>query len=267
MTLPEYTQVRYARPPLKLVVCQMRFPSLLRISDPLFVADFQEAIDSEYPELQREQQSLFQMSSSGLPEASHVMMYRFLDGKGAWSVLLGESSLTLESRVYSSIDDLLRRFERVATAARDTLGVSLRQRLGLRYLNEFRHPEKTALMHWRDDFRAEFLGFAASLFKEPVGHTLQQVQVLCPDGNFVVRHGVMRGTTVPPLSASTNESEGQDTFYLLDLDYSDSRQAPLDIAASQEQLRAYNAFIYRFFRWTLSERHHVALEPQDAHRE
>lgn len=263
MPLPEYSQVQYARAPLKLVVCQLRFPSQLRISDPTFVADFQDAIASDYPELRREQQSLFQVSSGGLPEASHVMMYRFLDGQGAWSVLLGEGSLTLESRAYSSIEDLLRRFERVVTAARDTLGIGLRQRLGLRYLNEFRHPGKTELTHWRDDFRPEFLGFAASLFEEPVGYALQQVQVTRPDGRFVVRHGAMRGTTVPSLP-STQEPEAQDAFYLLDLDYSDSRPVPLDVAASQEQLRAYNAFIYRFFRWTLSERHHVALEPHDA---
>ena len=49
MSLPEFGQVRYGKSPLRLVVCQVRFPSLLRISDPAYVAGFQEAIAREYP--------------------------------------------------------------------------------------------------------------------------------------------------------------------------------------------------------------------------
>jgi uncharacterized protein (TIGR04255 family) len=268
MPLPEFDQVRYATPPLKQVVCQLRFPGLLRIADPTFVADFQEAIAGDYPEFRREQQMGFQVSTQGMAEASHVMLYRFSDPEGAWSILLEESSVTLESRIYSTKEELLNRFERVATAAQETLGIETRHRLGIRYVNEFRRPGKTALADWRDEFRPEFLGFAASLFEEPVSYALQQVQVARPDGQFVIRHGLLRGTTVPLLpSSATTETERQGPFYLLDLDYSDAHPAPLDIAASKQKLRAYNDFIYRFFRWTLSERHHVALEPQDVRSE
>lgn len=266
MPLPEYSQVRYARPPLRLVVCQVRFPSVLRIADPAFVANFQDAVAGEYPKFRREQQLGVQVSNMRLAETSHVMSYRFSDAEGLWSVLLAEDSLTLEAYAYSSSEDLLRRFEHVTAAARDTLGIETRQRLGLRYVNEFRHPEKTQLADWRDLFQPGFLGFAASVFDEPVGYALQQVQVQRQDGLFVVRHGVLRGTTIPP-HPSLSPSDPQGAFYLLDLDYSDPRSVPLDVTSSREQLRAYNHFSYRFFRWTLSENHHAALEPHDAHRE
>lgn len=268
MPLPEVTQVRYARAPLRLVVCQVRFPNLLRISDPIFVAGFQEVIAGDYPELKREQQMNIQVSATGTADTSQVMLYRFSDPGECWSLLLGENSLTLETRTYSSVEELLNRFEQVMNAARETLGVERRHRLGLRYVNEFRRPGKDTLADWREDFRSEFLGFAASIFDEPVGYALQQVQVQRPDGHFVVRHGLLRGTMVPPLpSSSSTDPEFQGPFYLIDLDYSDARSVPLDVMACREQLRAYNDFTYRFFRWTLTERHHVALEPQDVRSE
>jgi uncharacterized protein (TIGR04255 family) len=268
MPLPEFTQVRYARAPLRLVVCQVHFPGLLRIAEPTFVANFQEVIVTDYPELQREQQINIQLSASGAAETSQAMLYRFSDRERIWSVILGEGSLTLEARAYFGVEDLLARFEQVMNAARETLGIQTRNRLGLRYVNEFRHPERTLLADWQEEFRPEFLGFAASVFDDPVGYTLQQIQVQRPDGQFAVRHGVLRGTTVPPFPSSPMmDPASQGAFYLLDLDYSDPRSMALDIAASRQQLRAYNDFSYRFFRWTLTERHHVALEPRDVRSE
>ena len=265
MLLPEFRQVRYGKSPLRLVICQVRFPSLLRISDAAHVADFQGAIAREYPHLRREKQMALQLSAAGLSPTADELLYRFMDSTGAWSVVLGEGSLTLEARAYSGVEELLRRFELVTGAAREALGIEERQRLGLRYVNEFRDEQASTLADWREYFRAEFLGYAADLFQEPVTYAMHQLRVSRADGVFSVRHGLTRGTVVPsfPLGAEVPANPPQGPFYLLDLDYSDARPLPLDVKASREQLVAYNAFIYRFFRWTLTEHHHAALEPLD----
>ncbi len=194
------------------------------------------------------------------------LLYRFTDPAEAWSVVLGVDSLTLEARAYSNVEDLLRRFEHVASAARDTLGIEERQRLGLRYVNEFRNEGASTLADWRAYFHPEFLGYAADLFQDLVTYDGHQIRVTQSDGAFTVRHGLMRGTVVPPIpgSAKTPENLPQGPFYLLDLDYSDERPGALNVKASRAQLVAYNAFIYRFFRWTLTEQHHTDLEPLDA---
>jgi len=267
MPLPEFSQVRYSKSPLRLVICQVRFPSLLRISDAAFVAPFQEAIAHEYPHLRREKQMALQLSAAGMSPTTEELLYRFMDPAEAWSVVLGEGSLTLEARAYSHVEDLLRRFEHVANAARDTLGIEERQRLGLRYVNEFRNEGASTLADWREYFRPEFLGYPADLFhQEAVTYATHQIRVDRADGVFTVRHGLMRGTVVPPFPGSTKglEKLPQGPFYLLDLDYSDTRPGALDVTASREQLVAYNASIYHFFRWTLTEHHHAALEPLDA---
>jgi uncharacterized protein (TIGR04255 family) len=259
MLLPEYKPVRYARSPLKLVVSQVRFPILLRFLEPGFVADFQEAMASSYPQVGREQQVTFQLSPEGMGPGPTETLFRFSDRSSGWAVILGEASLTLEARAYSDVDELVKRFEQMTLVASETLGVRRRTRLGLRYVNEFRLPEATTLAAWKDYFRPEFLGFAGALFGESVNRMAQDVQLTRPDGRLAIRHGLLQGTTVVP--PRLTEGLPTEPFYLLDLDYSDEREVELEVPATLKQLREFNVFIYRFFRWTLSERLHSTLEP------
>jgi uncharacterized protein (TIGR04255 family) len=259
MSLPDYPQVRFSRSPLKQVVAQIRFPALLRLGEISSVASFQDRIRGSYPEFQREQRAAFQVPveqpSSLLTEA----YYRFSDREGRWSVRLTEASLTLETKSYLTADDLAARFQQVLGAAQETLGLDERQRLGLRYLNELRVPEVTTLAHWSQWLRPEFVGFSAPLFDEPVEHTAQEVRVRRADGVFTVRHGLLKGSSLLP--GKTGEPLAAEPFYLLDLDYWDARRVPLDVKATLEQLQSFSRFIYRFFRWTLSDSLYSALEP------
>lgn len=259
MLLPEYQAVRYARSPLKLVIGQVQFPILLRFLEPGFVANFQDAMAGIYPHVSREQQMSFQLSPEGMGPGPTATLYRFSDRSSGWSVTLGEGSLTLEARAYSDVHELLKRFEQMTLAARETLGVRRRTRLGLRYVNEFRQPEATTLAAWKDYFRPEFLGFAGALFGESVTRMAQDVQVTRPDGRLAIRHGLLQGTTVVP--PGPTEGLSMDPFYLLDLDYSDECEVELDVPATLKQLHGFSFFIYRFFRWTLTERLHTLLEP------
>jgi len=51
MRLPEYEWVQFAKTPLKLVVVQVRFTTLLRFEQKSFIAGFQEAIRDDYPKM------------------------------------------------------------------------------------------------------------------------------------------------------------------------------------------------------------------------
>jgi len=50
MRFPDYERVIYERNPLNEVLCQLRFPSILKVTGELPV-DFQEMIRSDYPNL------------------------------------------------------------------------------------------------------------------------------------------------------------------------------------------------------------------------
>jgi uncharacterized protein (TIGR04255 family) len=259
MPLPEYTRVLFGKSPLRLVVGQIRFPLQLRLTEAGFTAPFQEALAEDYPVAAREQQVAFQVSAKGLQTAPAETLLRFSSRDGAWAVVLGEAALTLEVRGYSAIEEFTSRFEKVLAAAKERLRLRERSRLGLRYINEFRHETGRSLADWAKLLNPELLGFlGGDLLEGRVEHMAHEVQVRRADGVLAVRHGLLAGGVVEPLPPAP-VADGR--FYLLDMDYYDERPAPLDIETTSRALTNYNDVMYRFFRWTLGEQMYRHLEP------
>jgi len=229
-----------------------------------FIAGFQEAIQSEYPRVSRESAVTFQVSALGINPNAGEALWRFSSRDNLWAVVVGESSITLEARKYVSMKNFLERFERILSVAKETLNISDRLRLGLRYINEIRYPEAHNLADWWPLLNAEFVGFeASSLLDGHVDHTLQEIQIQRFDGNLAIRHGLLSGAVVAPLPQEPPKSG---RFYLIDLDYYDMTECELDISTTIEQMQNYNDIMYRFFRWTLSETLYNYLEPIHAQR-
>ena len=264
MKLPEYEWVQFAKAPLKLVVGQVRFTTLLRFEQKSFIAGFQEAVRDDYPKVARESTITLQVSPAGIDRNASEALWRLSSRDNLWSVVIGESSLTLESRQYSSMQDFLDRFSRILEAAKASLEISDRLRLGLRYVNEFRHPDARDIVHWRGLLNPEFVGFEASnLLDGHVIHVFHDIQIQRPDGVLAIRHGLLDGYIVAPLFQQRPDTA---RFYLLDLDYYDTTEGELDIPIILEQMRGYNDIIYRFFRWTLGSEAYNYLEPLNAQR-
>jgi uncharacterized protein (TIGR04255 family) len=259
MKLPEYEWVQFRKAPLRLVIGQVRFTIMPRFEQKAFIASFQEAIRAQYPKVSREASVTYQISLAGINPNPGEILWRFSSRDNRWAVVVGESAITLESRAYSSISDFLDRFSYILKIANETLGVTDRLRLGLRYINEIRYPHAENFAQWRALFNPEFVGFEASdLLDGQVDHTLQEVQVNRPDGVLAIRHGLLNGTVVAP-RPQEQPTAGQ--FYLIDLDCYDMTECDLDIAATTRQMQEYNDVMYRFFRWTLSEMLFDYLEP------
>ncbi len=261
MPLRKYSRVLFRKAPIRLVIGQVRFPLQLRLTEAGFTAPFQEALQEEYPVAAREQQVAFQVSTKGMQTAPAETLLRFSSRTGDWAVVLGESALTLEVRGYSAIEEFSSRVERVLTAAKERLRLRERSRLGLRYINEFRHETGRSLADWRKLLNPELLGFAGGeLLEGTVEHMAHEIRVRRPDGVLAIRHGLLVGGVVEPVP-SAPPADGR--FYLLDMDYYDERPSPLDVALTSRALTNYNEFMYRFFRWSLGDRMYQHLEPTD----
>jgi uncharacterized protein (TIGR04255 family) len=264
MKIPKYEWVQFTKSPLKLVVGQVRFTTLLRFEERSFIAAFQQSIRNDYPKISREPSVTLQILPTGISQSAGEGLWRLSSRDNLWSIVLGESSLTLESRKYSSMKDFKRRFGRILKAAKDTLEISDRLRLGLRYINEFRYPDAKDLADWRELFNSEFVGFdASSLLDGHVVQMLQDIQLHRSDGTLAIRHGLLNGFAVAPLPQQQPDSG---RFYYLDLDYSDMTECELDIQATLDQMQEYNNTMYDFFRWTLGETLYQRLEPHNAQR-
>ena len=264
MELPEYEWVQFRKAPLRLVIGQIRFTIMPRFEQKSFIAGFQEAVRSEYPRVSREPTVTYQLSPTGINPSLGETLWRFSSRDNHWAVVVGESAITLEARGYTSMRDFLERFSFLLETANETLEVTDRLRLGLRYINEIRYPKAENLAEWSRLLNSEFVGFeASSLLDGRVDHTLQEIQVERPDGVFSIRHGLLNGAVVVSLP---QEQLASGRFYLIDLDYYDNIEHDLDIPAIVKQMQDYNDVIYRFFRWTLSKKLYDYLEPIHAQR-
>ncbi|MDQ6662357.1 MAG: TIGR04255 family protein [Chloroflexota bacterium] len=258
MNLPEYQWVRFKETPLKMVIGQVRFTIIPRFKQEGFTADFQEAVYSEYPRVSREQTVAYQLSPTGIDANPGESVWRFSTRDNQWSVIIGESAISLETRQYSSMVNFLERFKYLLEIANETLGIKDRLRLGLRYINEIRYPQAKSLSDWRLLLNPEFVGFdAPELLGGQVKHTLQEIQIERLNGTLAVRHGLLEGAVV-----ATQETPKERHFYLIDLDYYDMQEYDLDIPVSIGQMQEYNDVMYRFFRWTLGEKLYSFLEPR-----
>ncbi len=258
MTLPEYEPVTFKKAPLKQVIGQVRFPVLPRFGDGNFIAPFQEALQTSYPSASREESVTLRVAAGESVQSTKVeTLWRFSTRDRKWSVVLGEAALTLEVPGYTSIDEFLERFASALNSVQKHLRVSDRTRLGLRYINEIRHPQGRNLRAWGSLLRPDFVGFAGSdLLGGTVEESRHELRVQQQNGVLVVRHGLV-GRLIPTEDAP----DAEDRFYLIDLDYFDTTEADLDTDKIIEQMRTYNDFIYRFFRWTLSDDLYNYLDP------
>lgn len=259
MNLPQYEWVQFKKAPLKLVIGQIRFTIIPRFEQKGFIADFQEAVRSDYPKVSRESVVTYQISPSGINPNIGEMAWRFSSKNPLWSVVVSESAITLEAGSYLSMHDFLSRFRRLLEIAQETLEITDRLRLGLRYINEVRYPGAESLADWQKLLNSELVGLdATNLLAGQTHHTLQEIQIDRPDGTFAMRHGLLNGSVVAPFA---KEPPVGGRFYLIDLDYYDTEECDLDIAATVQQMQNYNDIMSRFFRWTLSEKLYTYLEP------
>jgi len=262
MNLPRYEWVQFKKSPLRLVIGQIRFTIMPRFEQKGFIADFQEAIRADYPKAARETVVTYELSPTGVNSGANNTAWRFSSRDLQWAVIINEAALTLETRSYPSMNDFIGRFQSLLEIAQETLDITDCLRLGLRYINEIRYPAAETLEDWQELLNPKLVGVdIANLLSGQINHTLQEIQVSRPDGIFAIRHGLLSGAAVPPLS---NEQPLETRFYLIDLDYYDTNEYDLNVVDTLKKLRNYNEIMSRFFRWTLSEKLYIHMEPSNA---
>jgi uncharacterized protein (TIGR04255 family) len=220
LTLPTSPRVVFEHTPLALVLCQVRFPTVLNVTNPAAVAPFQEAIRDDFPVAEPYARQVMgfgiQLDPSGFqfPQGAPSVTWRFTDIDDKWTVVLTPEFLTLETRAYVDYDDFHRRLLIVLAALDETIRPTVCTRIGLRYINEIRPGHD----RWDEVVRPELLGpISLSAFRDFTKQAAQQIVLDGPTGQRVhLQHGIIpTGTTV---QAGGDESPPEAPFYLVDID-------------------------------------------------
>jgi uncharacterized protein (TIGR04255 family) len=155
---PEAQRVELKRPPLELVVCQLRFPTVLALAANQPPEEFQRRIRTTYPVSRRQSGMTLEVGGRG-PQFSSSSIWLFDDKESQWTVSLGADFLSLETKRYRRFEDYIGRFQEVVQAARDLYPIELRERLGLRYVDRIsREREPNLPEDWPSRVRQELIG-------------------------------------------------------------------------------------------------------------
>jgi uncharacterized protein (TIGR04255 family) len=217
MPFPETARVIYGKNPLREVVCQLRFPRILKIEAEVPV-EFQEHIRKQFPIYKENVPEIMPpviremipgQIADALPRQRRTHEFYSKDRK--WRVGLTSSFIALTTysydrwgNFYSRIQDLLQFFNEIYEPAFFT-------RIGLRYINLIDrsaiHVEQT---EWRDLINPEIISFLGSpkLKETEILGSIQVVNISLDQnqGQVQIRQGLAR---------DAEEREG----YLIDSDF------------------------------------------------
>lgn len=244
----------YQNNPIKLVVCQIKFPLLTRFDETGFIAPVQSALSSRFPRVSQEQQFGMTFGPQGVAQIPPTPLWRFHELDGPWTVAVGRDFLALETQEYRRFEDLVDRLI-ASLGALAELDIEVRERIGLRYVNRLSVEDAQRPADWRPLIRSELLGVVGGPdLGDDVVQALEQIRLREPDGIVVINHGYL-----------SSEASGNDgPHYLIDIDVFDETAVRFD---AEEILTLVNSFHERLkdlFEISITDemRAHLVIEEE-----
>ncbi|MDT7533364.1 TIGR04255 family protein [Sphingobium sp. SA2] len=255
---PASPRVIYDKTPLREVICQFRFPPVLRV-EAQTPADFQDRVRDRFPLLERSQpvnaNILAQLPSDllnslGAPINNTSYIFRADDGA---HLTLTPDSLALTVTAYTCWEDFRATLAPAIDALIEIYRPAYFTRTGLRYLNVIlREALGLNGRSWGDILIPEIVGELA----------LPQWESGVEDARRVIRSKIANTPDAVLLQHGIAQVEGvPETGYMLDFDfYSDNRTEVGDAHATVDRLNGYTG---RAFRWCIKPAVHAAMGPRE----
>jgi uncharacterized protein (TIGR04255 family) len=236
--LPEAEPEGLPRAPLRTMLAQVRFSPQRELAEGTAVERIHEQVEERYPRLLEEQQI-----GLGPGQVQSATIGRLTDLEGAWSIVLARDFLTLETTAYTRWAEVEERLSEALSALVAVVTPRVRERIGLRYVNEIR-PESDEFS-WGAYVNAQLLGLLATPLASSVRRGVAEVQLQFDPGTVVLRHGLLRSE--------------DDVVYLLDVDSFSDEPQPFVVDETIELFRRYNDVAFRLFRWSVTDEYFEAM--------
>lgn len=262
MPFPMFPRVVFRKNPLHEVICQLRFPPVLRI-DREPPAEFQEQIRTQFPDFSESSEFNIDLSvfapapifQEGVAESvkhSAIKNYEFNSEDGQWKVNLTRGYIALTSKSYRTWEEFKEKLAVPLGAVASVYSPPYYTRVGLRYVSIIRRSELGLTnVPWRELLQPHVAGFlAAEEVSDAIKAFNSKYEIGLDDERSLVRI-TLNFVQAPP---------DDEICYSIDDDfYTTSRTAPTELSA---KLDYYNVRASRLIQWILSERLREAMEPE-----
>jgi uncharacterized protein (TIGR04255 family) len=258
-TFPEtYERVIYDKNPLFEVVCQLKFPTILKVGTQPPV-DFHEKIKAKYPIVNdsggivpKEVQSMFKGAGIQFsPESS----YQFKSEDEQWKVVIAKDFVSVSTGLYRKFEEFKQNLDFIFSAFSEIYEPVFLSRVGLRYQNLIVRSQLSLIdVPWTDLISTEICPelhnpvMQAELkyyMKNLVFHVGENETL-----NF--KHGIVEATF---------ENSRKEDSYLLDSDFYAQRKVE-NYGEAIDIISRFNRSTGRLFRWSICDRLHEAMDPK-----
>ena len=263
MLFPQTSRVEYNNNPLEEVICQVRFPPILKIGTVL-PADFQDEVRKQFPlyeaqpdggiPLPNQVRELLSGAGIGdlLPtQAPHL--HRFSTEDTSRSISLQADFIALTVKDYKRWQDFRDQFRLVESKFRHLYEPSFYSRIGLRYRDVIARNELGLDgCSWGDLLNRDLVGLLQGEdISSQVGQAMTVIRMQLPDiegTQLTLRYGLAPDSNQFPLNS-----------YTIDTDiFTEQKVVPNDCF---DLLDRFNGVAGNIFRWAITDTLRDALEP------
>jgi len=258
MNLPEFERVVYKRNPLVEVVCQLRFPPILKISHQEPV-EFQDEIRFQYP--------LFETTKAQVPlEISNIVQqfglplqsdiaYSFKSEDQKWNLSITKDFIAITTSSYERYEQFKQRLEEALDIFERIYKPSFYTRVGLRYQDLIiRSKLRIKDKNWSDLIAKHI---ASELHDPDLSSSIQTIVknliLKMENGQINFNHGLV--TVKEP------QENSDEIAYLFDADFYTEHKIERN-GDVWNVLNQFNQSAGRLFRWSITDTLHNAMQPQ-----
>lgn len=258
MNLPEFERVIYQRNPLIEVVCQLRFPPILKISHQEPV-EFQDEIRFQYPLFETTRVQVPSEISKivqqfGLPLQSDVA-YSFKSEDQRWNLSITKDFIALTTSSYERYEQFKQRLEEALKIFGRIYKPSFYTRVGLRYQDLIVRSK----LGIEDKNWSELIAkhIASELYDPELSSSIQTIvknlMLNTESGQINLTHGLV--------AVKESQENSDEIAYLFDADFYTEQKIEGN-GDVWNVLNQFNQSAGRLFRWSITDTLHNAMQPQ-----
>ncbi|MBM3326024.1 MAG: TIGR04255 family protein [Calditrichaeota bacterium] len=249
MNLPEVPRVIFNKTTLREVICQFRYPTILRIgaSEP---ADFQEEIRERFPLYQLRQEPglmefpepVRQVIAQNTPK-----VYNFIDENKTTQLTLTQEFIALNSNSYGRFESFMEYVDLALSALQKIYRPNYYIRIGLRYLDIInKNNLNIEDERWSDLLKECFAGELGGSLSENIKITDSNTLYHFEWGALRCQHGL-------------REIDKESICYYIDNDF--FKDTKINFDGIKPLLKVFNEYERRFLRNCISDKLYAAMEP------
>ena len=262
MPFPEVQRVIYKKNPLDQVICQLRFPSILKISTEL-PAEFQETIRKDFPDFSETFLAKIEIPQgvsgqipmeafSNIKQTSSNKSYEFISEDKNWKTTLTNTFIALTCNKYNRWEEFKEKLIPMLNAFNEIYSPNYYSRTGLRYIDVIRK----SILNLKDSKWSELLhSYIVGILD--LSELENQVESFETKNEILLDDKSSKLRLITALVEHVNDKE---IGFMIDGDYYSNNKIEVDQAI--EKLDYFNKRASRLIRWCITEKLHDAMEPE-----